>query len=131
MLFLTGVECPISIGWQEEKNRIGITLSSLATLFAAGAPQAMKTIPRLTPLVSPKFEPPYLSTTSMTLSVNVSQPLLECDAALPQRTVSAVFKSKTPNFAQALRFLMIWVVSQYRTQMQDWRMYNNQGAVVR
>jgi len=73
------------------------TLSILATLFAAHAPHASTT----TPLPCP----PWRSTTSTTLSVNVSQPLLLCEPALCGETVSDVFRRRTPERASEMRLL--------------------------
>jgi hypothetical protein len=70
-----------------------LTVLSLATRFAAQAPQARNTTPRPSPVPSGppwregRFAPPYLSTTSTTLSVNSSHPLLEWDPASLARTV--------------------------------------------
>ena len=86
------------------------TLSSFATRFAAHAPQARKTIPRPRPAMddpcAARFAPPYLSITSMTLSVNSSQPLPECEPASFAFTVRQVLSSKTPFCAHAVRLLL-------------------------
>ena len=82
---------------------------SLATLLAAQAPHARKTTPRAIPLPSGESEerlaPPYRSTASITLSVNSSQPFLECEPAVRARTVRQVFSNKTPLLAHAVRVL--------------------------
>ena len=82
------------------------TLSSFSTRFAASFPQHRKTTPRPTPFAPLRFAPPYLSTTSMTFSVKASQPLPLWEFAAPLRTVNAEFNSKTPEFAQVVRFLL-------------------------
>lgn len=85
------------------------TLSSFETRLAAKAPQAMNTMPRPRPAraepLADRFAPPYLSTTSITLSVNSSHPLLEWDAASLALTVKHAFSSKTPFSAHEVRFL--------------------------
>lgn len=101
------------VAWGDGRGtRSPLTRLRPDTLFCAHEPQAINTTPRPIPVLVTEFvlavgklEPPHLSMTAMTLSVNFSQPWPECEPGVPALTVKQVLSMRTPFLAQPTRFL--------------------------
>ena len=105
----------MNVAWASGAGiRVQLTRLRPVTRFCAHEPQAINTTPRPTPtlvvelaLAIGRLAPPHLSIIAMTLSVNISQPLLEWEPGDPALTVKQVLSMRTPFLAQPMRFLKL------------------------